>query len=136
MPEHPLAARCNVSLEDLAGEEWILPPRRILLRQQMEAAFHAQGLPPPRLRAEMDSNRSAMLGLVQGSRCLSLCGQDALEQLAHLRPLNISRDKLDLRRRIGVLHRSGAYLTPVVHRLIEILKERCAGSPRFPEHLG
>ncbi|AQV94444.1 LysR family transcriptional regulator [Cupriavidus necator] len=132
---HPLAAARRVSLEDLAQEEWVLPPRRILLRQQIEAAFHAQGLPPPRLRAEIDSNRSAMLGLVQGSRCLSFCGQDALAQLSHLRPLSIPPDKLDLRRRIGILHRSGAYLTPVVCRLIEILKTRCGGSsvPAHPE---
>lgn len=133
---HPLAATSNVSLEALAQEEWILPPRRIILRQQIEAAFQAHGLPRPRLRAEMDSNRSAMLGLVQGSRCLSLCGQEALGQLAHLRPLDIPPDRLDLRRRIGILHRSGAYLAPVVRRLIDILQERCAGTSHFPERLG
>lgn len=132
---HPLVRKRNVSLQDLAQEEWVRPPERILLRQQIEGAFHAQGLPSPRLRVEIDSNRNAMLGLVHGSRCLSVCGQDTLEQLGWLRPLDIPAGKLDLRRRIGVLHRTGAYLTPVVCRLIEILEERC-GPSRLSQHPG
>ncbi len=123
---HPLAGRRNLSLQELAQEEWVLPPRRILLRQQLEAAFRAQGLPPPLLRVESDSNRQAMLELVRGSRWLSLCGEVTLRQLTYLRPLDISDETLDLNRRIGILHRSGAYLAPVVCRLIEILLARCA----------
>ncbi|MNM71618.1 HTH-type transcriptional regulator GltC [compost metagenome] len=133
---HPLVHRRNVRLEDLTQQEWVLPPRRIQLRQQVENAFRERGLPPPKLRVEIDSNRSAMLGLVQGTRSLTLCSEDALPQLTYLRPLDIRPESLDLRRRIGILHRSGAYLAPVVCRLIEILKERCNSVERSPERLG
>lgn len=127
---HPLVRRRNVSLQELVQEEWVLPPKRILLRQQLEAAFRAQGLTPPRLRVETDSNRQAMLEFVRGSRWLSLSGEDTLAQRDYLRQVRIDAGSLDLRRRIGVLHRKGAYLPPVVGRLIEILQERCRNAGR------
>ncbi|CAG9186696.1 LysR family transcriptional regulator [Cupriavidus pinatubonensis] len=121
---HPLARRSGISLHDLTLEEWVLPPKGILLRQQLEEAFRKQDLPPPRLRVETDSNRSAMLGLLRGSRWLSLCRKSTLSQMGHLRALDLADGALDLRRSIGVLYRSGAYLAPVACRLVEILKER------------
>ncbi|MFJ4292228.1 LysR family transcriptional regulator [Cupriavidus sp. NPDC089707] len=129
---HPLASKRNLGLEDLTQEEWVLPPRGVLLRQQIEDAFLGQGLPKPRLRVETDSNRHAMLELVHGSRWLSLCSQDTLARLDYLRALDMAPGKLDLGRRIGIMYRSGAYLAPVICRLIEILKDRCgdAAEPR------
>lgn len=125
---HPLTRRARISLHDLTQEEWVLPPKGILLRQQIEEAFRERDLPPPRLRVETDSNRLTMLDLLRGSRWLSLCGKNTLSQLGHIRALDIADSGLDLRRRIGILYRSGAYLAPVVCRLIEILKER-SGNP-------
>ncbi len=121
---HPLARKTGISLHDLTQEEWVLPPKGILLRQQLEEALREQGLPPPKLRVETDSNRPAMLDLLRGSRWLSFCRKNTLAQSGHLRALDIVDGGLHLRRSIGILYRSGAYLAPVVHRLIEILKER------------
>ena len=44
---HPLQSRSSLRLADLEGQEWMLPPKRILLRREIDRAFQAQGLPLP-----------------------------------------------------------------------------------------
>ncbi|HKT95529.1 MAG TPA: LysR family transcriptional regulator [Paraburkholderia sp.] len=134
--EHPLAHKRGIGLAELTREEWILPPQRVALRQQIETAFRAQGLPPPVLRVEIDSNHHAMFELVRGSRCLSLCGPNTLKERTHLRPLAIRAESLDLHRRIGILHRRHAYLTPIACRLIDILKARGGELSAPPDRAG
>ncbi|MFT9163446.1 MAG: LysR family transcriptional regulator [Komagataeibacter saccharivorans] len=47
-PEHPLTRRGALHLADLAMADWILPPPGTVLRQQVDQAFHDEGVPPPR----------------------------------------------------------------------------------------
>lgn len=45
---HELSSRRRLRLRDLAACDWILPPPTTTLRTQIESAFRAEGLPPPR----------------------------------------------------------------------------------------
>ncbi len=44
---HPLLARSDLRLADLAQQSWILPPYGSILRDRITALFLAQGLDPP-----------------------------------------------------------------------------------------
>jgi DNA-binding transcriptional LysR family regulator len=44
---HPLLQRTSLALEDLAGQDWILPPRGSILRDRLTALFLARGLDRP-----------------------------------------------------------------------------------------
>ena len=44
---HPLLSRSDLSLADLAGQEWILPPRGSILRDRLIALFLSGGLDHP-----------------------------------------------------------------------------------------
>lgn len=46
-PGHPLLAAPSLTLADLAGWGWIVPPEGSLLRERFELMFRAQGLEPP-----------------------------------------------------------------------------------------
>ncbi|MBS0504677.1 MAG: LysR family transcriptional regulator [Proteobacteria bacterium] len=44
---HPLAAKKTVSLADLAGQPWIMPPPETSLQRQLVVAFRREGIEPP-----------------------------------------------------------------------------------------
>ncbi len=49
---HPLAGRTKIGLADLLDWEWILPPSETSLRQQVDIAFHQEGIEPPQHAVE------------------------------------------------------------------------------------
>lgn len=120
---HPLQRLPVLGLSQLVGQEWLLPGTHILLRQEIDAAFRARGLPLPVVRAEADFGNMAMFGLVPGTRLLSVCGAESLARLEGLRALNIASDELQLDRQIGILHRKSAYLSPLTRRFLELVHE-------------
>lgn len=54
-PAHPLLKKRKLTMADLAGQEWILPPDVAPMRQELDGAFDAEGLPRPRARLETTS---------------------------------------------------------------------------------
>lgn len=124
--EHPLHRLPELSLAALAGQEWVLPAPHILLRQQIDSAFLAQGLPAPTVRVDLDFSRVSVFQLIKGTNMLGLISMDLGDKAKGLRPLHVAAHELDLRRRIGVMHRSGAYLSPLAHRLMELFREQVA----------
>lgn len=121
---HPLQQRRNLSLADLAGQEWLLPEGHILLRQQVDEAFRRRGLPPLALRVEVDFGTASLFALVRGTPMLSVSSAHAEAIMPGLRPLDVGLDELDLRRRIGVVTRAGAYLSPLAQRMTTLLREQ------------
>lgn len=120
---HALLRRRKLRLADLADQEWLLPEAHITLRQQVDAAFRQRGLPEPRPRIEIDFGSTSLFALMQGTQMLSIAneGGDAMQH--GLRALPLALDELDLRRRIGVITRAGAYLSPLAQRLTALLRE-------------
>jgi len=120
---HALLRRRRLRLADLADQEWLLPEAHITLRQQVDAAFRQRGLPAPQPRVEIDFGSTSLFALMQGTQMLSIAnaGGDAMQR--GLRALPLEVEELDLRRRIGVLSRAGAYLSPLAQRLTALLRE-------------
>jgi DNA-binding transcriptional LysR family regulator len=61
---HPLLEIAGLTLADLVGAGWILPPPETALRGEIDHAFRAQGLEPPRSIVEsvsMLTNRTLLL---------------------------------------------------------------------------
>lgn len=121
---HPLLQRQSLGLADLASWQWALPATQVLARRRIEARFAENGLPPLDVAFQTDTSmtlapsvlrRTDLLGLMPRQSLRSAVGQGLVA--------------LDLRnavwpRRIGVISRRGAYLSPLVQRYIEVLTER------------
>ncbi|AMR81643.1 LysR family transcriptional regulator [Cupriavidus nantongensis] len=120
---HALLRRRKLRLADLADQEWLLPERHITLRQQVDAAFRQRGLPEPQPRIEIDFGSSSLFALMQGTQMLSIANASGDAMQRGLRVLPLGVEELDLRRRIGVVTREGAYLSPLAQRLTVLLRE-------------
>jgi DNA-binding transcriptional LysR family regulator len=120
---HALLRRRKLRLADLAEQEWLLPESHITLRQQVDAAFRQRGLPEPQPRIEIDFGSTSLFALMQGTQMLSIAnaGGEAMQRGLRVLPLGV--EELDLRRRIGVVTRAGAYLSPLAQRLTVLLRE-------------
>ncbi|WP_420998287.1 LysR family transcriptional regulator [Cupriavidus sp. 30B13] len=121
---HPLHRRRKLALAELAGEEWLLPEPHIVLRQQVDAAFRARGLAGPNLRIETDFGSASLFHLMRGTRMLSISGEEPEAMKNGLLALDVGVEELDLRRRVGVITRAGAYLSPLAQRMSVLLEER------------
>lgn len=119
---HPLQRRRNLSLEDLVGQQWLLPTTHVLIRQQIDTAFASIGLPAPMLRVETDFGSATLFDLVRGTDMLCIAGSTTNSKRMGLRPIALRADALDLGRRVGVITRAGAYLSPLAQRMIDILE--------------
>jgi len=124
--DHPLHRRQNLGLADLVGQHWLLPSAHVLVRQQLEAAFAELGLPAPILRVETDFGSTTLFDLVRGTEMLCIAGATGNSTRASLRPIALRADALDLGRRVGVMSRAGAYLSPLAQRMIDILESHIA----------
>lgn len=54
---------------------------------------------------------------------LCVGGTEALDQMTGVRALDLRPGELELRRRIGAIHRTNAYLAPLAQRMIALLVE-------------
>ncbi len=118
-----------LTLADLADQEWLLPETTIPVRHRIDDAFRARGLPAPRLRVETDFGNTSLLQLLRGTSLLCVGGADALGQVTGLRALDLRAGELELDRRIGAMHRAGAYVPPLAQRMIALLQESAAARP-------
>lgn len=121
---HPLLQRRNLTLADLTDQQWLLPSSHVLIRQQIDAAFTELGLSAPILRVETDFGSTALFDLVRGTEMLCIAGSTSNGAQAGLRPIALRPDALDLGRRVGVMSRAGAYLSPLALRMIGIFEAR------------
>jgi len=125
---HPLLERQSLLLADLAQVEWLLPQPGRPLREFIESACRSHGLPPPLVRVETRFGARHILDLVQGTRMVTCATAASLQHAAALRPLQLAPGQLELDRRVGVLYRANAYLSPLARRFAELLAEGAAVS--------
>jgi DNA-binding transcriptional LysR family regulator len=121
---HPLLRRQNLTLNDLVDQEWLLPGSQFTLRQRVETAFRQQGLPQPHLRIEVDFGGALLFDLIRGTQMLSVAGAESSGVVPGFRPLDVRQDELDLRRKVGIVARAGAYLPPLAERLTTLLEDQ------------
>lgn len=120
---HRLAKRRQVSIEELAGERWATSNSTSLPQwQALFRVFENNGLPAPCIALKTNSAAFSTFAIAHSN----LVG---LSSIAHLRreALKLPLFELTVKelfpvRRIFIIYRKGAYLSPAAQRLIEILK--------------
>lgn len=123
---HPLQQRQNLTLADLLDQEWILPPRETLLRQEIDAIFHKQGLNVPANATESVSilaNRT----LLKETDMISTLPNEVIrtyEEIGLLKRLNV--DLGDEPGPIGITVRANRALPPVSEYLLHALRDEAA----------
>ena len=119
---HRLARRKQVTLADLAQEHWALTPAGNFPQRRLGQLFERSGLPPPRIALET-TNLATITHLVAASDLLGFTSRQSVRYAAARIPIAEVRVKdLSVTRRIGVIYRKDAYLSPAARRFIEILK--------------
>lgn len=119
---HPLLRRARVTLGDVAKETWLLPSRRLPVRQEFERRFSDAGLVPPVVRIESDYITPAQFKMLRGTRILAICQEDALRGLKRIGLETLNVGGLRLQRRIAVIRRANAYASPLSTRLGKLIE--------------
>jgi DNA-binding transcriptional LysR family regulator len=119
---HRLAKRKQVTLSELVQERWLTGDINGASQRQLSQAFEDRGLPAPKIAVETPfvPIRYHMVAtsdlLAFTSRAVARSAA-ARFQIAELRVKDLS-----IMRRVGVIYRKDAYLSPAALRFIEILK--------------
>ena len=129
---HRLAKRKHVTLADLTDERWALTTDDTPTWNRVQQAFEANGLPRPRVSIET-SSIALRLPLIASSDLLGYSSRPVIRRAApHLRFTELKLKELAYRRRVGVVYRKDAYLSPAARRFIEILKATAKEITRQP----
>jgi DNA-binding transcriptional LysR family regulator len=120
---HRLAKRKSLVLADLVGERWATTAAAgFLAWNSLQQVFEERGLPAPKFAVVSDS----MLLNGRMVAALDLLGHaprralDAIDDPLGLKLLRVTDAKWV--RRVAVIYRKDAYLSPVARRFVEILK--------------
>lgn len=118
---HPLQRRRTLHWRDLADQPWLLPPPDTRLRASLDQLVRDAGLPALNVRVEVATTGLNTMRLLCGTPLLALGSQWSTEALAGigLRPLALALPALQ--RRVGLLTRERAHVSPLAHRLRELL---------------
>lgn len=121
---HPLIRKPGaMSLADLSGYEWILPPRNIATRIWIDALFERAGLRPPSVKVETGST-SVLYGLLAQSELLTFTSRKYPQpepDAAGIREIDIPH--ISMPRQLGLVYRKTGYLSPAALALIRAGRE-------------
>ena len=119
---HRLAKASRVTISELAKERWALPEPNILPWDWLHRTFENNGLDFPRV-AMISVSPSLKFHTVSTTDLVGFTSMRALRQTAPELQLTILpvRDRSWVRR-VGIGYRKDAYVSPAVHRFIEIVR--------------
>ncbi|WP_144161294.1 LysR family transcriptional regulator [Paraburkholderia sp. BCC1885] len=120
--DHPLAARRELALKDLAGMQWILPRAHSPSRARLDALFRRKRLKPPQPTVET-ADLAVIRGLLLRTDMIALL---SLQQLHYERGSG-ALTELDVsvpgtRRDIGLTLRAGSPPSPAARELIDAIR--------------
>ena len=119
---HPLAERTDLSLADLIGFEWILPPQDTSLRRQIDIAFREEGLEPPPHAVDSVSlltNRALLIDAdYLGVFPAQVARREAASGAIVILPVTLRATAMP----IGITTRTNARLSPAAEVLVETLR--------------
>ncbi|WP_028605780.1 LysR family transcriptional regulator [Ottowia thiooxydans] len=121
---HPLLNKQNLKLADLAAQQWALPGPQVMARRRIEARFADGGLPAPDVVFQTDTSMTLAPSILRRTDLLGLMSKQSLRSGAGRGLVALDLSDAGWPRRIGVISRKGAYLSPLVQRYIEVLSER------------
>ncbi|WP_438432041.1 LysR family transcriptional regulator [Gorillibacterium sp. sgz500922] len=128
-PGHPLAARTEIRLEELADEPFVLFSEAYSLRTIVQDACRKAGFKP---RIEFEGEETDTIrGLVAAGMGVSLLPEMALTETVHLQPVKLRVTEPPVTRTVGIIRRSGEALPPVAEGFRRYLTEyfRSGSSP-------
>jgi DNA-binding transcriptional LysR family regulator len=121
--DHPLIAGGVKRLEELVGQEWILPPPETTLRRQVEAAFRDASLPAPRLALESVSLLTNRRVLAQTNLLGVLPAQVAQHEIAGYGLAAVPIQLASIPGAVGISVRKDARLAPAAAAMVEHLRQ-------------
>lgn len=127
---HPLAERSELSLTDLIGWEWILPPQETSLRRQIDIAFREEGLEPPSHAVDSVSlltNRALLIDAdYLGVFPAQVARREAAAGAIVILPVTLRATAMPM----GITTRTNARLSPAAEVLVETLRRTAADLAR------
>ncbi|GBQ92517.1 LysR family transcriptional regulator [Acetobacter nitrogenifigens DSM 23921 = NBRC 105050] len=124
---HRLFRRKNVSIADLADEQWVLPVQQVASRVWLDERFKTYGLPPPKARMEVNAT-PLLLPMIAHSGLVCFVSRHILGrqlQAPYLKELPI--ETLTMQRKLG-LTTGGTALPPAVLRFVSLMESE---APNF-----
>lgn len=119
---HRLARPQRVTIADLVKERWAAPSKGPVW-QRMLQSFEDHGFPPPKI-AMVSNSAWFRLRTVAATELLAVSSGPLLRLAAPLMQLTILPvQELTWVRRVSLLYRKDAYVSPAAQRFIDILKE-------------
>ena len=119
---HRLAKRKRLALSELVNERWVLGATNSWVDRQLLEAFANKNLPRPIIAVET-ANLPLRQRMVSSSDLLAFGSNGVARHAAERYPIAVLQVKeLGFIRRVGVLYRKDAYLSPAGRRFIQILK--------------
>lgn len=119
---HRLAKKQQVTLADLAREQWAVMDSSAIPVQRLRQVFLDARLPPPEITVESNA-LPLRQSVVASSDLLGLAAKSLVpEAAARIGLVQIPVKGWTYTRPTGVIYRKDAYLSPAAKRFIEILK--------------
>jgi len=126
--EHPFVGRDDLTVEDLLGEEWIMPPPDAAPRTMFAEALHRLGLEAPIIRIETRSP-AAIKAMVATTRFLGWLPEPIFaSELVAGRLCRLDVPELTVPRRFYVYRRKQNFIAPPIRRFIEQLRNLSPGA--------
>ncbi|GGY26246.1 LysR family transcriptional regulator [Pseudoduganella sp. SL102] len=131
---HPLATRTGLTLADLAGEPWIVPPAGSVLRDRLTALFLSHGLEPPSDTVEAMA-LPVIVNLLAGSRMVSALPAELVRPYLDMGLITVLPYDLGLTMDLyGIVTRKQHRLSPGAEAMLATLREVAA--QRYPRENG
>jgi len=119
---HPLQQRMDLSIQDIVGERWVMPPEEAEPRKQFIALISKLGIAPPRVAVET-RYPAVIKALVARTKFLGWLPEPlftAEESAGLIKPLRVS--ELAVVRRFFVFRRRRSSTPPPVQKFLEALR--------------
>lgn len=119
---HPLAGRKGLTLRDLLGQMWILPPPGSVLRDRLAMVLLQQGLPMPANVLQTQS-LPAILGLLRTTEAVVALPLETVQPLCDCGFLSILIDELGVTMSpFGIITRRRHELSPGAQALLDAIR--------------
>ncbi|NEX62975.1 LysR family transcriptional regulator [Noviherbaspirillum galbum] len=122
---HPLARQRPLGLADISGYPWVLSRAGTPLREALERFFTERGTSCPEPAVET-GDLALLRGLLVSSDMLTVLSAHQLHYEIQTKQLAVLPFEMDMDRRIGVMTRKGAHLSPGGRALLELIEQICA----------
>lgn len=126
--DHPLARRSKVSLTDLMAHPWAMPDQAANALDRLSGLYIAQNLTPPEPHIKSTS-LSFILNYLANSDALSFVVRSSLYTAGLDSIVAVDVDQELPIRKAGIVQRRDAWESPVVAKLLDLLRADCRRNP-------